>query len=195
MSMALNPETPIAPTIRWFAAVFCLLTPGSPAAIPLGVRAIIVDAVELMFQGWLSSHIGEKVGIIVPARVGDDAATAVVLPILVLGVEAAISHAGPSFPFRSTSSPVAVASVFAANGGVFSAAARRHGSAFQIGGRNGVFIAAVAKANPVSVAAFCVSQRDNGQEVEASASEIEDLVFTLGHTSVMATGNPNVYSI
>ena len=149
---------------------------GSPAAIPWGVGAIIVDAVKLMQRGRLASHIGKEAFVDAPAWIYCDAASAIAFPILVLWIAAAITHTGPCFPFWSASSPIAVASILSSDGRVFGAAAGLHVAVPQIVGRNDMLVAAVTAAKPVRIAVLCMSKRDDSQKIEALRCEVFDRV-------------------
>jgi len=172
MSGKSKSETPIAPAVYWLAAVRRLFAARRPMAIFSGIRTVVIDAVELMIRRRPPPHVGEKAGVAVPSRMYRDPSPTIALPILVLGIATAVAHVGPHFPFGGAPRPIAMARVFAADGRVLGAATRLHIPGLQIVGRNHVIAATIATAKPVSIAGFCMSQRNNSQEAKTLGCEV-----------------------
>ena len=154
---------------------------GSPAAIIRSVWAVVVDAVELVQWRWFAAHVGKEVFVNIPAWVHRNAAPTIAFPIFILGIAGAVACAGPAFPFGSAAGPITVAGICATDSRVLVAATRSSCSTFQIVGSDNFFIAAITLDKPVCIATACVGQFRDGQKIEASACEVENLIFTFGH--------------
>ena len=147
-----------------------------PAAIPWGIRTIVIDAIKLVRGRWFSSHIGKEVFVKIPTRIHRYASASVALPILIAWAASSVTSARPSLPFWRAAGPITVASVFAPDSFILFAAARLDVVVSEVESFNDMIVATVTKAQPVRVPAVCVSQRDDGQEIETLADEAFDLI-------------------
>jgi hypothetical protein len=81
--------------------VLCLFTLGRPAAIIREIPQIIVGPIKRVFGVWTTSHIGEKVGVIIPTLADRNASATIVFPVFAGFVLASLMHRVPRGPFWS----------------------------------------------------------------------------------------------
>ena len=184
---------------RHEATVVGLFLCRCPANVAGFVIAVVVDAVKLVFRAGPSANgsnnVGDEILVGVPLRGKFYSSTAVALPVFAIGIATTLASLGPNLPFRGPPAPVTMASVFSTDGFVLFASARLDVVRFQIWSRYNVVLAANAETKPMSVAAFCVNQRDDGQEIKLLTGKIDDLVLTFRHTFVMPVGDANVNTV
>jgi|SRR5580704_1477007 hypothetical protein len=141
-----------------------------PAAIPRGVRAIIVDAVDGELWIWAAAHVGKKVLVGIPARIDRDASAAVVAIVTMAWASTSRAYVNPRLPFWT--SIVSMLGVRLTNTFKLKATASLRAFCFQMCSISDAFISAVAAAQPPRMSAGSVGKRENGQAAKALAGQV-----------------------
>lgn len=167
-------------------AVVRLFFGGSPAAIPRGVGAIIVDAIKLMLRSRFASHISEKRGVV--GELKFDSAASVIFPVFVLWIVAPFARARPTFPFRAAI--ITVFGILLANGCIFGATTRLDAAILKIATGDGVLFSTIALTEPVRVSVFGMRQRNDCQEAKTLTCQVLDAssIFSSSFSSKAPTG-------
>lgn len=105
-------ELAIAAAVQALLSRCCPSTVGGPGkanalgAVAATVMAIVVDPLHGMARRGAATHVGDKVGEVLPALANADAAGTVVCPFSGVGVGATILHGAPNPIFRDSAEPV-----------------------------------------------------------------------------------------
>lgn len=139
------------------AAVEGLFRGSSPAAIPGGIRPIVVDAVNAVLRGGTRTHIcKEGFKGVRPFRADRDATPAISLERVTVGVQAATFQTRPDIVFRRGTHPMPQCGVLREVDTerlpclTVETAARTDVTLLQIAGTGDVLIPAVTEAAPLS---------------------------------------------
>jgi hypothetical protein len=153
----------------------------NPAAVPRGVRAVVVDAVKTVFRAWFASHVGEKGRVVVPIE--GDAASAVVGIILPFGIEASLAGGSPRPPFWRQAISMFVVGLAKT---VFCTASTRLGlPVSQVATEGNMLISTVALTAPASLAASNIGKRKYNETTKTLACEVYS---NSAHRFLMAWG-------
>ena len=162
-------------------AISTLFFVGRPTAIAGSVRTVVVDAVDAVKRAWSASHVGEEVGVIIPAPVNNDASFAIILPIFWFGRRSAsLTKAFPRDPFRRQA--VSMLVIGLAKPILRPTSARLRFSGSQISPKAYSFIAAITSAMPTCLIRSNASKSDDGKSLETLAHNINNWV---GHNLIL----------
>ena len=156
---------------RTLPTVISLFTSRRPAAIAGGIGTVVVDAVDTVCGAWASSHIGEKIGVVVPARVDGNASASIILKRFDVWIIASRTKSAPNPPLRSLAA-------FSMTGIDLTDAFRPQTPAgycvpsFQIVGEDGFFVSAIAPTQPTSASRSNIGEGNNKQSAKTQSCDI-----------------------
>jgi hypothetical protein len=156
--------------------VLALLKGRCPSAVVRSVRTVVVDPLDGQPRRRFTHVCKESLKAVTPAVTDRNAATAVVLEPLVLGVEATLFHRCPAF--EAARAPASMCSDAGAQRFTMKTAATDCQASGHVSHRDGFLDATVAPAEPNGSLEFVSMQKANGDEAAKTPSGD---IFECGH--------------